>query len=79
VWSRNLLVLLASNSGTVDCKLSLKNTLEETIYGWTSWTVSAPLIKVMITSTPFHDDQRIKALTSIWRQLGLPLEGTDAN
>jgi len=29
----------------------------------------------MITSAPFHDDQRIKALTSIWRQLGLPLEG----
>jgi hypothetical protein len=31
--------------------------------------VSAPLIKVMITSTP------IEALTGVWRQLGLTLEG----
>jgi hypothetical protein len=35
---------------------------------------------VRITPTPLHDDQLIEALTealtSVWRQLGLPLEGT---
>jgi hypothetical protein len=29
----------------------------------------------MIMSTPLHDDQLIEALTGVWRQLGLPLEG----
>jgi len=43
-------------------------------------TVREGTERLRITPTPFHDDQLIEtlteALTSVWRQLGLPLEGT---